>query len=322
MTTNHLLIDGNAARDTYLLEALKLIQRYGVVRAHTLALGLFFNRAKSAALAAAQRVLANGIKEGLLTSVDDPRTRRRYYALTLKGGRFLNAVDPDYPTTATQPLLKKLSRANHREWGVLLALASNAREGLLGFAEDQLWSTLRKETLEYFGHVPDAMTLFTSGTSQHVAVWHEVEASRRSRTPSIAERAKAKAEGRVARSGMDNLKHLLDALRTKRYVTFKGREHIAVLVLHCATAKIEREIRATIESAFTLSNIRRDESSYAIPFASRGYGALLVLINRLPESQDSTWIDTPGLPWPGAPAELRETPTQQFLANPYPPARN
>lgn len=314
MATNHLTADGNHVREHYLIEALKIVQRYEVVRAHTLAFSLFPNRSKTAALAAVQRVLANGTKEGYLRSADNIKTRRRYYALTVKGARYLAAVAPEHPATATQAVLKQMSRAHHRDWAILIAMASNARDGMTGVAEDQLWSRLRRETLDYFGHVPDCMTFFTNGAGRHIAVWHEVEASRRSRSASVENRRRAKAEGRPARSGIENFRHLLQQLRLKRYVTFDGHEHVVVLVVHCATEKIERELRRVVEDTFSTSGLRASERGYTVPFASAKFGSLHIFVHLLPPSPDEVWHDTENFPWPNATMDIQVHPSHRFLA--------
>lgn len=314
MKKNHITTDGNKVREHYLIEALKIVQRYEVVRAHTLAFSLFPNRSKTAAIAAVQRVLANGTDEGFIRAEDDTKTRRRYYALTIKGARYLAAVVPEYSSRATQAVLKKMSRANHRDWAILIAMASNARMGMTGIAEDQLWSRLRRETLDYFGHVPDCMTFFTNGAGKHIAVWHEVEASRRSRSASVENKRRAKEEGGVARSGMEHLRDLLLQLRLKRYVTFNGSEHTVVLVLHCATDKIQRELRLVIEDVYSMSGIRVEEQGYAVPFASAKFGNLFIFLNKLPASLDDVWLDTPNFPWPGAPMEINVHSSHSYLA--------
>lgn len=314
MKQNHLTKNGNEVRDYYLTEALKLVQKYGVVRVHTLAFGLFSNRAKKAATGAAQRVLANGVNEGYLRAKDDPKTRRRYYALTVKGARMLSEVSPEHSAKPTQALLNHMSRANHRDWGILIAMASNVRANMVGVTEDQLWSKLRKETLGFFGHVPDALTFYINGTGKKIAVWHEVEASRRSRTASFAEKGNAKALGRTAKSGMDQLRDLLKQLRLKRFVTYENHEYTVALVLHCATAKIEREIRVVIENVFANAVLIKRDSEYSVSFNSAKFGDLVIFMNRLPERVEQTWLDTPGLPWPNAPHEILMQDTHQYLA--------
>lgn len=314
MKKNHLTKNGIEVREFYLNEALKLVQRYGVVRAHTLAFGLFPNRAQKAATAAAQRVLANATKAGYLRSKEDVKTRRRYYALTISGARYLNDVAPEYPAHATQALLKHMSRANHRDWGILIAMASNMREHMYGVTEDLLWTKLRNETLDYFGHVPDTLTFYKNGSGKRIVVWHEVEASRRSRTASYNERAKAKAIGKTARSGMDQLRDLLTKLRVKRFLTFENQEYTVALTLHCATSKIEREIRNVIEDVFSKIGVVESNGVYSVAFNSAAYGDLVILINRLPEKVERTWIDTLGMPWPNAPKQIVTTVTHQYLA--------
>lgn len=315
MKKNHLTKNGTEVRDFYLNEALKLVQKYGIVRAHTLAFGLFPNRTQKAATAAAQRVLANATEAGYLRAKDDAKTRRRYYALTISGARYLNEAAPEYPARATQTLLEHMSRANHRDWGILIAMASNLRANMKGVAEDQLWSKLRNETLDYFGHVPDALTFYTNGTGKRIAVWHEVEASRRSRTASYSEKARAKSIGKTARSGMDQLRDLLKQLRSKRFVTFENQEYTVALVMHCATAKIEREIRIVIEDVFSMAGVTKGENDYSVAFNSAKFGNLVILINRLPAKVEGAWIDTDGLPWPNAPQDILIAETHHFLAN-------
>lgn len=315
MKKNHLTKNGTEVREFYLNEALKMVQKYGIVRAHTLAFGLFPNRTQKAATAAAQRVLANATEAGYLRAKDSAKTRRRYYALTISGARYLNEAAPEYPARATQALLAHMSRANHRDWGILIAMASNMREQMVGVTEDQLWTKLRNETLDYFGHVPDALTFYTNGTGKRIAVWHEVEASRRSRTASYSEKARARSIGKTARSGMDQLRDLLTQVRLKRFITFENQEYTVALVMHCATAKIEREIRNVIEDVFSRAGVTENNGVYSVAFNSAKFGDLVISINRLPAKVESTWIDTLGIPWPNAPQDILIAETHHFLAN-------
>ncbi|MFC0351319.1 hypothetical protein [Undibacterium danionis] len=315
MKKNHLTKNGTEVREFYLVEALKLVQRYGVVRAHTLAFGLFPNRTQKAATAAAQRVLGNATEAGYLRAKDDFKTRRRYYALSVGGARYLNEVAPECPAKGRQTLLEHMSRANHRDWGILIAMASNMRAHMVGVTEDQLWAKLRNETLDYFGHVPDVLTFYTNGTGKRIAVWHEVEASRRSRTASYSERARAKSIGKTARSGMDQLRDLLKQLRSKRFVTYEHQEYTVALVMHCATGKIEREIRCVIKDFFSKEGVTESDDVYSVAFNSAKFGDLVISINRLPEKVECTWIDTFGMPWPNAPTQIMTALTHQYLAH-------
>lgn len=207
-----------------------------------------------------------------------------------------------------------MSCANHHDWVILIAMASNARSEMTGVVEGQLWSRLRREAFVYFGHVPDYMTFFINGTGRHIAVWHEVEASRRSRSVSVESKRRAKKEGRVARSGMEHFQDLLQKPRLKRFVTYEDKEHTAVFVIHCATEKIERELRVVIEHTVAISGVRADEYGYVVSFTSARYGDLFIFIHRLPSSLNEVWLGTGGFPWPNAPSEISVHSSHRYLA--------
>jgi hypothetical protein len=113
--TRVLTTDAVEVQEHYLNEALSLLLRAGTLRVHGFAFALFPARSKAAALAAAQRVVANATKVGFIRSEDEVKTRHRYYALTAAGARHLRQGGAEWAESTTS-LLKTLTRAHHREW--------------------------------------------------------------------------------------------------------------------------------------------------------------------------------------------------------------
>jgi hypothetical protein len=111
------------------------------------------------------------------------------------------------------------------------------------------------EIVSIFGHVPDAVTYYDED-EKPCAAWHEVELSRRSV------------------SGTKKLRHLVHTLIEKRYLTHDGREHNINLVLHCATAKIERENHRVIQEelaacAAIVQEFNDDARAEAVAYAAK-----------------------------------------------------
>lgn len=311
-TTRHLNTNGITVQEHYLREALALLMRYGTLRLHSLAFGLFPLRAPSAALAAAQRVMANAVKCGYVAFSDEPKSRRRYYALSASGARHLREETDEIWAEATTHLLKKLTRAHHREWSNLCAIAA-ARRGLESYAESDFWGqAFRTDVTQNFGHVPDALT-FTEVNNTPIVVWHEFELSRRS--------VRSRRRGLLAadeqdRSGVGKFRHLLHTLRAKRYITNGSVEHVVMLLLHCATEKIARELGRVLRGYCSDNEVVLNgaDGVFRMPFMTKGAGSLEVRFNLLPAQGDieGVWHDTDDLPWQGAQDAL-EPYNEQFV---------
>lgn len=311
-TTRHLNTNGITVQEHYLREALALLMRYGTLRLYSLAFGLFPLRAPSAALAAAQRVMANAVKCGYVAFADEPKSRRRYYALSAAGARHLREETDEIWAEATTHLLKKLTRAHHREWSNLCAIAA-ARRGLESYAESDFWGqAFRTDVTQNFGHVPDALT-FLEVNNTPLVVWHEFELSRRS--------VRSRRRGPLAadeqdRSGVGKFRHLLHTLRAKRYITNGAVEHVVMLLLHCATVKIARELERMLRDYCSGNGVVLNgaEGVFRMPFMTKGAGSLEVRFNLLPSKGDieSVWHDTNDLPWQGAEAAV-ENYNEQFV---------
>ena len=302
--TNFVTISGTDVQREYLIRALELLHRYKVLRAYTLSYAMFPQRAQSAALAAVQRVIANAVEQGYIDYYQEPGARR-YYALTRRGAFYLRSIDAGYAARSSLAALE-LKNREHREWGTLIAIASEHR-GMRGMSEPEIAGSLYSELVEYFSHVPDALTF-----DGEVAYWHEVETSRRSTT----------AAGR--KSGTEKFTHLVHTLIDKRHLVRAGHECPVVLVVHTGSEKIEREIRRLIASA-----LDSHEDVELCGETAEGFGAEVsrgahrydfrVIVNQLPSKPEQAWKEV--LPWRGCPgqpaAELDE-----YLRHREPPAAN
>lgn len=294
MTSQKLTAPGRLVQHTYLVQCLRLIHEFGALRVLTIAYAMFPLRAQKAASSAAKRVVSNALKFGYLACRIEPNSRR-YYALTLRGARMLHTFDDRYSVRSTTSALA-FNRHEHREWCNVIALAARHRS-LSSLSEAQITGAAHTEMVRSFGHVPDAVTYCTEDDEHHAA-WHEIELSRRST------------------SGTKKLAHLVRTLIEKRYLTHDNQEHNINLVMHCATAKIEREnhrdIRAALVDYCALNenmNLQEAEEEHQSPaFAlqiSSDNGPVrwfVVYINLLPASVELTWGSE--LPWPGAPGTV------------------
>jgi hypothetical protein len=330
--TRYLLVDALDARQHYLTEALKLLMRYGTLKMHGLAYGLYPNRTMKAAMAAAHRVASHALKLGFIRSADDPGTRFRYYALTAAGARFLREHGGPDDAESTTHLLKKLTRAHHREWTNLCSIAAIRRQ-LESYAEtDYFRKSFRAELLERFGHIPDALTYAEIGNIPTV-VWHEIELSRRSMRNL---ETRPLAPGELDRSGIGKWLHLLGTLRQRRVLTHKGTDHQVRLVVHCANstllsilAKHLKHYAERLQLPYT-GKVHVSDSSlpahlqtpiwaqFQLPFASRGTGMFGVLLQLLPNGGEDTrdvWHDCDAFPWQGADGslELDQGFNEQFM---------
>lgn len=316
-TTRHLNANGVRVQQHYMGEALTLLMRHGTLRMHSVAFGMFPNRTPSAALAAAQRVVANAVGAGYVVHADEPKSRFRYYALSSSGARYLRRETDEMWAEPTTNLLKTLTRAHHREWSNLCAISAT-RRGLESYGESDFWGqAFRHDVTHNFGHIPDALT-FIEVNNEAQVVWHEFELSRRSvRSPKRG----PLAPGEQDRSGVGKFRHLLATLRGRRFIRNGLIDHTVVLLLHCATAKILRELERNLRAYCVDSNTKLvgTDGVFRMPFMAKGAGSLELRFNLLPDEGaiEAVWHDTNDLPWQGADAQL-ETYNEQFVAAPLP----
>lgn len=304
--TSFLNRTGIEVQHNYLVAFLRLLARYEALRMHTIAYALFPRRTQTAALAAAQRIVSNAVKLKYVDWAPWKGTVRytRYYALTPKGARFVNALDPDFGARSTVSSLRLLNK-EHRDWGVLIAIASEHRE-LPGFSESLIAGQMHSDITNYFGHTPDAVTLIGGN-----AVWHEVEMSPRSTrrhqaTPNTP-------------SGKEKLTHLVRTLRAKHHLTHEGKQYPVALVMHCVTDKIERAVRKTIWEAIQEDGGTKQGDGFEVTFLrhssakeplGQGPRTLKIGINRIPLRPEDAWTGV--LPWSGCPGEP-QGPLDHFL---------
>lgn len=312
-----LIVDALRARRHYLLEALELLMRYGTLRVHGLAFGLFPNRSQPAALAAAHRVVANAVSRGFMLSADEPTSRFRYYALTAAGARFVRSEGGTDAATPTTHLLKKLTRAHHREWTNICSIAA-IRRGLESYAEtDYFGQSFRADLVERFEHVPDALTFAELG-NRPTTVWHEIELSRRSMRDLETRPLEA---GERDLSGIGKWRQLLHTLRQRCALTHKGSDHRLMLVVHCASSTLlsilvkhlslyaeEHKLPCTGGLHFEHEGApgkmqTASWATFSMPFESKGAGLFEVHFYLLPDGgrdPASVWHDNDTFPWRGA----------------------
>ncbi|MDO9209100.1 MAG: hypothetical protein Q7T91_12700 [Sulfuricurvum sp.] len=274
---------GQVVQHTYLVAALKLLERYGAMRRHTIGYGLFPGRPLSAARAAIERVLCNAKKQGFVRE-QDWMNSQRYYALSTKGARFLNTLDEDWNASSNVATLR-LHNKEHREWSQLIAMASEHR-GWQGISEPELKGGLYNDITNYFGHMPDALTLVKDkAKAGGLAIWHEVELSRRSTT--------RKETSPKMMCGVEKLAHLVQVMRDKHHLIYKKEEYMVALMLHCATDKIEREVRGVIEQSCAMNVLCKTGQGYEVGFKRPGGESLQILVNRLAATHEEGWDKMP-----------------------------
>lgn len=277
---------GPAVQHVYLVSFLRLLCRYECMRTYTVAFAMFPTRTQSAALAAAQRVVTNANKKGYIHALNW-MDGRRYYALSPKGARFLNELDPEYCARSTVSALSRQNK-NHRDWSVLIAIASEHRQ-FSGFSESLIAGDMHNDITSYFGHIPDAVTVMPQA-----AIWHEVETSRRSTTRRV--------ESPNALCGAEKLVHLVQTLRVKHVLTHHGKTYPVMLAMHCAGDKIEREVRALIEKAISPFLWEKKDYGYDVAREGSQSRSMMIIVNSLPLTpEDGAWTDV--LPWAMSPGE-------------------
>jgi hypothetical protein len=327
-----LKVDGNAASEIYLGDALRYLARVKTARAHSMAFALFPNRSQLAAFAAVQRILTNARTRGFVSAAVYAPTQHRYYAMTKRGAAWLSEQHSEAgPFSATTAHLAAVKWAEHREWTSMIEVSANARVGLESMDEFHIRGDAGVEVRNrYDGRVPDVLTFIPK---QGLVFWHEVELSRRSRwTPEVdkkrkagAERqahAKAEAQGRdnvvvtwsVPRSGVEWFELTLRSIHRLRYVTHRavGAEFAAefeiALILHCKTEVIRNELARLIRKTLGVLAVvteRQEGQHFELPFASDGGQTFNIFLPLLPANSDHVWHDSGCLPWPGAPAALK-----------------
>jgi hypothetical protein len=349
-------VDGRAVRDDYLKQAAELLTRHGHLRNLGLEFGLFPHKTPAAAHAATQRVIAAGVQEGYFIAADDEDTRRRFYALTNKGAKFLAAASDREvkPTHATlrnllagpggsdQPASKKtMPKWQHREWCSLVAIAAEKR-GLIGLAEHEAWRDYGGDLLKRYGHVPDALTFSPPprpGT-KHLAVWHEVELSRRNRSFGKDKDGKAitekvvklpKCQPRKAYTGVRSLLNLIDSLRKDQNpLTHADQAYgLNMLVLHVQDKGVEQELRKLVETQTAAASVSADGYKLLRPaFAGTEPAPFYILFNHLPQKAEDAWptpgsvdsclpyANSVGTPWPAEDKNTRAAPANTGARKP------
>jgi hypothetical protein len=312
-----LTADAVEVQEHYLNEALNLLLRAGTLRVHGFAFALFPARSKAAALAAAQRVVANATKLGFMKPEDEVKTRHRYYALTAAGARHLRQGGTAW-AESTVSLLKKLMRAHHREWTNMCAISAVSR-GMESYAEDDYYGrSFRKDLSAYFKAVPDVLT-FTHIGNRPTVVWHEVELSRRS---ARAASRPLLGDDEKDLSGIAKFRSLLHSLRCRRVLVHNEVEYTLMLYVHCANTTLKSVLEKHLASYARDNAVRiaGSDGAYRMPFESKGMGELEIRFTVLPlkgRKTEAVWHDTDDLPWNGVledtDRELTATHNEQFM---------
>lgn len=284
--TQVLGVSGTVAKSVYVTACLGLLGTYKCLNLHAISFGLFPGRTRTAALAAAHRVVNNAVEARYVEYVDW-RAEGRYYALTKKGAQHLNSLDSEFRAGSTIAALHDANKI-HRIWGALIAIAARSK-GMTGFTESNLPPALFGEISNYFGKIPDAVTL-----TENRAVWHEVETSRRSTT--------RKKSALDEASGTERLRGLVRVLREKHHIVHRDKEFVVALSLHCSNAKIERSVRRTIEQAlldrnFKHTAFKRTPQGYSVEFERGGSDLLNIIITTLPKTPEETWSNVFPFTW-------------------------
>lgn len=342
-----LKVDGNVARHHYLVRALRHIAEVKTARAHSLAFKLFPARQRTAAFAAAERVLRYGLERGFLDFQEHPTTQYRYYALTRAGADWLHEQEPELGPVekTTSHLTPTMSKAEHREWTSMLAISSNLRVGLVGMDEFHLHGPAGEELRKRFSHIPDALTLWKEAK---VVLWHEVETSRRSmwtaeqqkkenasawnvanrRARELNSKGRRKANGDAYKpedlynrptSDSERFEHLVKQVRQLRWLPWKFEgepresELDIALMLHCKTGVIQRalarQVRTMFDDKLYVQEKSKDEH-FVLSYEHKSPNGtkLNIYLLRIPENTDKVWHDTGHLPFPGATQQIRQEP--------------
>ncbi len=123
------------------MRALRLANRFRVVRTVDVALACFPERGFKAALTAAQRAMRGLVKASLLRRYRTDRFQT-VYGLTQHGARWLH--DADIDAAASVRRVSDMTNPEHRLWAQFLVLAAEAR-GLRAWTEAELMELLNRD---------------------------------------------------------------------------------------------------------------------------------------------------------------------------------
>lgn len=265
------------------LRCLQLVHEFGAMRMQTIAYAMFPKKTPSAAYAAAKRAVRDAGGKEYLVYGRQPNSNR-YYALTLRGARKLHSLDDSRDVHSTTSALE-FRRLEHREWCNIVALSSRHR-GLRSYSEMQIRGTANSELMDVFKHRPDALTYYVDARRKACVAWHEVDLSRRST------------------SDKKRLAHLVHTLIEQRFLTHEKQEHDINLVMHCRTAKIQRENHALIGAVLAKypGELLSGPEAYQLTIGEgKDARVFQVDINELSAAIEGVWGSS--LPWPEAPGK-------------------
>lgn len=232
--------------------ALRLANRFRVIRTIDVAVGCFAERPFKAALTAAQRAMRGMVKDDLLRRYRTDRFQT-VYGLSGKGADWLARREVD--ATSSVRRVSDMSNPEHRLWAQFLTLCCEAR-GLRAHTEQELMVLLAKQVDGKEGPSHGLMSVFVTmnrGSKRielrpdAVAIepdgvtWFEVDRSARGADRAASLKALALSVGRTTRLGLP-LRRVVVLTRTPR---------------------IENRVRATLDAlvqesaAFSLTEGRR-----------------------------------------------------------------
>lgn len=201
-------------RDTIAAHALRVVDRFRVVRTLDIAAACFPERPFKAALTAAQRAVRGLVKQGLLRRYKTERFQT-VYGLTQRGADWLG--ERGDAASASVRRVSEMTNPEHRLWAQFLVLCAQAR-GWTALTESELLHQLSQKQPPAQGYLtvevwhsgqrvskslrPDAVAVFPGGKE---VGWFEIDRSKRGsqRLSDLAALARAVgrrlADGRVLR---------------------------------------------------------------------------------------------------------------------------
>lgn len=250
--------------------ALRLANRFRVIRTIDIAVGCFAERPFKAALTAAQRAMRGMVKDDLLRRYRTDRFQT-VYGLTGKGADWLANRGVDASSSVRR--VSDMSNPEHRLWAQFLTLCCEAR-GLRAHTEQELMVLLAKnggvndDTSHGLLNVlvtmnrgsrrielrPDAVAIESDGVT-----WLEVDRSARGADRAASLKALALSVGRTTRLGAP-LRRVVVLTRTPR-IENRIRATLEALVQESAEFSLTEGRRVLIRSrdgAYTVIRTREE----------------------------------------------------------------
>lgn len=263
-------VHSSALQEHIRVVALRLANRFRVIRTIDIAVGCFAERPFKAALTAAQRAMRGMVKDDLLRRYRTDRFQT-VYGLTGKGADWLANRGVDASSSVRR--VSDMSNPEHRLWAQFLTLCCEAR-GLRAHTEQELMVLLAKnggvndDTSHGLLNVlvtmnrgsrrielrPDAVAIESDGVT-----WLEVDRSARGADRAASLKALALSVGRTTRLGAP-LRRVVVLTRTPR-IENRIRATLEALVQESAEFSLTEGRRVLIRSrdgAYTVIRTREE----------------------------------------------------------------